>query len=417
MRDERTYTLNPFGRLAVTQALSMVGDACLTVSLAGSIFFSQDLGKSRTQVLLYLALTLAPFTIVGPVVGPLLDRSRLGRRTLLALGSGGRAALCFFMATHLHDLLLYPLAFGVLVLSKGGSVAKSSLVPAVVGDDSKLVEANSRLALIGVAASIGGGLPAAGIVAVFDARWSLYLAAVVQLAASVCAMRIPHTGSPALAETPDERAGLDIPSINLAGTAMAVLRGGVGFLTAFAAFSLKRAGEPAWFYGLVIVASAVGGLLGVVGTPKLRSHVREESMLASALIAPAIIALLSAREGGRIGFVVTAAVLALGASSGRIAFDSLLHRDGPDHVRGRAFARYETRFQLAWVVGALIPVAVLDILTKRVGFFVLALVLAFAGMSYIGALRARYAHGPSGEPPPAPGRDPDEPGSGSSPPG
>ena len=44
----------------------MVGDACLTVSLAGSIFFTQRVGQSRTQVLLYLLLTIAPFAVVGP---------------------------------------------------------------------------------------------------------------------------------------------------------------------------------------------------------------------------------------------------------------------------------------------------------------------------------------------------------------
>ena len=65
-RDPRTYALNPFGRLVAAQAASMVGDACLTVSLAGSIFFTQPLGQSRTQVLLYLLLTIAPFAVVGP---------------------------------------------------------------------------------------------------------------------------------------------------------------------------------------------------------------------------------------------------------------------------------------------------------------------------------------------------------------
>ena len=83
---------------------------------------------------------------------------------------------------------------------------------------------------------------------------------------------------------------------------------------------------------------------------------------------------------------------------GRIAFDSLLHRDGPEHLRGRAFARFETRFQLAWVIGALIPVALLDVLTRRSGFFLLALVLGFAGLSYVGGLRARHQWGPHPQP-------------------
>ncbi len=71
----------------------------------------------------------------------------------------------------------------------------------------------------------------------------------------------------------------------------------------------------------------------------------------------------------------------------------MLQRDGPEHLRGRAFARFETRFQLAWCAGALIPVALLDVLTRRSGFFLLALVLGFAGLSYVGGLRARHEWG------------------------
>ena len=95
-----------------------------------------------------------------------------------------------------------------------------------------------------------------------------------------------------------------------------------------------------------------------------------------------------------VGFSVAAS-----ASSGRIAFDSLVHRDGPEHLRGRAFARFETRFQLSWVAGALIPVALLDVLDLRWGFFALAVVLFFAGLSYVAGLRARRGWGPSPSPP------------------
>ena len=141
-RDPRTYRLNDFGRLAVTHAASVVGDALLTVSLAGSIFFTQDIARSRTQVLLYLVLTIAPFAVVAPVIGPALDRSRAGRRTLMAIGLFARALVCLLMAGNLGTLLLYPLAFAALVLAKGHAVAKSSLVPAVVGDEARLVDAN-----------------------------------------------------------------------------------------------------------------------------------------------------------------------------------------------------------------------------------------------------------------------------------
>jgi hypothetical protein len=397
-RDSRTYALNPFGRLVAAQAASMVGDACLTVSLAGSIFFTQPVGQSRTQVLLYLLLTIAPFAVVGPIIGPALDRSRAGRRTLMAVGCFGRAAVCFLMVGNLDSLFLFPLAFVALVLSKGHAVAKSALLPAVVKDEHALVEANSRLSLVSVVASVVGGLPAAACVYLFDARVSLVFGTAVFALAGVLCMKIPAAGRPSTVETEEERQELAAPSIVFAGTAMAVLRGCVGFLTFQLAFILKGSGQPAWFFGVVLAVSALGGFLGVIATPIMRRRLKEETILAGALVVPAVVALFAARDGGRVGSVAIAFAIAIGAASGRIAFDSLLQRDGPEHLRGRAFARFETRFQLAWCAGALIPVALLDVLTRRSGFFLLAIVLGFAGLSYVGGLRARHQWGPHGRP-------------------
>jgi hypothetical protein len=87
--------------------------------------------------------------------------------------------------------------------------------------------------------------------------------------------------------------------------------------------------------------------------------------------------------------MVAGALVAAGAAGGRVAFDSLLQRDAPDAVRGRSFARFETRFQITWVVGALIPVAIPPIYRDlRVGLFALALALAFSGLSYAAGMRA-----------------------------
>jgi hypothetical protein len=213
------------------------------------------------------------------------------------------------------------------------------------------------------------------------------------------ALRIPQAERVAPPETVEEQVELHAPSIVFSGTAMAVLRGGVGFLTFFLAFRLKQAGEPTWFYGAVLAASVIGGFLGVVLAPFARRRVREETMLAAALLGPALIALVSARDPNRFSVVLVACSIAVAAACARIAFDSLLQRDGPEHLRGRAFARFETRFQLVWVAGALIPVALLDVLTVRTGFFLLAVALAFAGLSYIGGLRSRGDWSRSGSAP------------------
>ncbi len=374
-----------FSRLATAHAASIAGDTIIAVALAGSIFFNVSGAEARPKVLLYLAVTMVPFALLAPVMGPALDRTKGGRRLIVALCAAGRSVLCVLMADDLNTILFYPEAFGALVLSKGYSVAKSALVPAVVEDESALVEANSRLALVGVLAGVVVAPAAAGVSALADARWVLRLGAVVNLVAAFAALRIPRARqvAPPLAQI--EKEELRGESILLASTGMAVLRAGVGFLTFLVAFSLKRRGEPSWFFGAVLAAAAAGGLVGALVAPWLRRRVKEETILIGSLLVPAVVAIFGARGYGRLSVLVVAASVSAGASAGRLAFDSLVQRDAPDAVRGRTFAKFETRFQVAWVAGAFIPVAVP--MQGRLGFLVLAIGLAFAGLSYMGRIR------------------------------
>ena len=207
----------------------------------------------------------------------------------------------------------------------------------------------------------------------------------VFVAGAILATKIPRTRSrpePDQAQEQLERAELHQPSILLAGSAMAVLRGSVGFLLFFSAFSFKDDLLALMFIG---IASGIGGFVGVVAAPLLRKSVREEVIVASALVLPAIFAVFGAVLGGGGGFALTALAVAIGAAGGRLGFDSLLQRDGPDAVRGRAFARFETRFQLVWVIGGMIGVIPF---LPQVGLFLLAIVLGFAAISYVAALRA-----------------------------
>jgi hypothetical protein len=53
-----------------------------------------------------------------------------------------------------------------------------------------------------------------------------------------------------------------------------------------------------------------------------------------------------------------AGAVGFAASAGRLAFDAIVQRDAPDVDHGRSFAGFETRFQLAWVAGAFVPVII-----------------------------------------------------------
>ena len=371
---------SPFSRLAIAHALSVAGDTCVTMALAGSLFFDISPTAARGKVALSLVLTMAPFAIVAPLLGPAIDKRRGGRKFTVAGAAGGRAITALAMAAVVDGLLLFPAAFLTLVLSKAHAVARSSLVPTTVSSDEELVEANAKLALGSAVVGFVAAGPAIAVLQLASSAWTLRLAAVIFALAAIAATRIvqSHPDNPAAKEVGD--AELSDRGIVMAATAMAVLRGMVGFLTFLVAFTFRRAGAPSWWFGVVLAASVGGTLIGAALAPRLRDRVREERMLAGALVAVGAGALVAARLQGRPAAAIAAAVLGLAASAGKLAFDSLVQRDAPDAVQGRSFARFEAIFQLVWVVGALVPVLVP--VPDEVGYFLLMLAALLTAVAY-----------------------------------
>ena len=311
-----------------------------------------------------------------------------------------RAVLCFFMARTINSappegLLIFPLAFGMLVLSKSYSIAKSALVPAVVKNREELVNANSRLALISVVAGFVGGAPAVVVYKLSgdNAAWSLGLATIVFIVASAARVADPEGGRRSTSRsTRRRRRSCTRRASSSPGARWRCCAVGSASSPSSSRSRCSDAGEPAWFFGLVIAGSAIGDFLGNLVAPRSAKLTREEIILAGSILTPAVICLCSPRSDGGFGLLASGFIVGFGAALGRVAFDSLLQRDGPDAVRGRAFARFETRFQLTWVVGALLPVAIAPIYEEpRVGLFILAIVLGFGGLSYLAGMRGAAA--------------------------
>ncbi len=387
---------SPFSRLAVAHALAVAGDSLVTMALAGSLFFSISPGEARGRVALSLVLTMAPFAVVAPLLGPLLDRVRGGRRLIVVGAGAGRAVAALMAARVIDGLLLFPAAFVLLVLSKTHAVAKSSLVPTVVDSKEELVEANSRLALLSAVVGLVVALPGVAVLKLVGSDWVMRLAALCFAGGGLAALRVVQIRP----DDPTRRAAASTEvrdaGIRLAGTAMGVLRGAVGFLTFLLAFGLRREGAPAWIFGVVLVASIVGTLVGNGLAPMARTRLLEEHLLAASLAVVVAGALGAVYVGGRVGVALGAGVLGASASAGKLSFDSLVQRDAPDAAQGRWFARFEAVFQLAWVAGALLPVA-LEIAIE-VGYVALAIACGGAGAVYLTGLRAARGHRATGRP-------------------
>ena len=372
-------------RLASVHALHSAAEACFAVSLAGSLFFGVSVDAARPLLILYLVVTMAPFAVVVPLIGPAIDRIRGGQRGVMLASLAMRAGVFLLLAHDLERLAFYPEAFAALVLAKVYLISKAAIVPRLEPDAGALVKANSLLAVAAAIGGAAGGAAATALLVYADATWVLWAGAAVLLVATAVAAALPATPAPAsvpFLEVPELRS----PFIRTAALAMGSLRLGIGFMTFHLAFVLKRSGQPLWVFGLVLAAGSVGGFSGSIAAPALRRRAGEDRIIKIGLALPVAVAAVAALRFHVLSAMAVAASIGLAGAVARHGFDSLVQRQAPDVDCGRAFARFETQFQLAWVLGALI--AVLARPSGWLGMLVLAAMLAYAAAAYTWEIRA-----------------------------
>ncbi len=402
--------------LARIQGSSSVGDGLITAALAGSVFFNISPDAARARVAAALIVTVAPFAVITPLLGPAIDRAKGGRRGMMVAVNLGRAVVALLMISHIKTLLLFPEALAMLVLKSGSSIASRAIVPKLVDSDRQLVEANSKLALISAIGNIGGVAVGGLSNFIIGPGFVCSLAMLAFATSGVLSFRLPRVAIATEPATEQERAELSSIGIALAGSAMAVMRGIVGFLSFLLAIELRggktgldlqpegsaagaaaalarkanivgNPGAPKWHFGAVLIFAGLGGLVGSRLAPALRTRWLEERILQSALVATMLAAVFAAWSNGLIGTLVLTLAIGTGAAAGKLGFDSLIQRDAPDANWGRSFARFEMRFQFAWVLGALVPT--LLHFPERLGFVVVALAAASAMATYLVGLRSQ----------------------------
>jgi Transmembrane secretion effector len=428
----------------------IAGDTLVTISLAGSLFFSISPTEAKSKVLLYLLLTIAPFAVVSPLLGPAIDRSRNARRAMVVVSAVGRAVLCPFMARDIHSLALFPEAFLVLVFSKVYLVTRGALVPEIAtaegqmasdhsshaAADQYLTEEsvhdgmprhglagwNAQLTLLGTLAGFVFSVPGIILLKTVGSPGVLIFTAFVFIAGAIAGFRLKLPKSNQSHETYDEygdyyddaeyyeddygeyydepvayeghrdaaRADgwddddpdlaavgpLTHPEVTLGLSANSLLRGIAGFLVFLLAFGLRRSHAALWWYGLALSASGIGALVGLSVVPRLRRWMREPQMITLALALVGLAAVGAAYVDDLWAQVGMAFFVGVAGAIGQPAFDAMTQRYVPVAAQGRAFARFATRQQLIWVIGALIPVA---IALPFLGGDVVIAVIAFGG--------------------------------------
>ena len=121
------------------------------VALANTLFFAAATGESKDKVALYLLITIAPFAVVAPLIGPALDRLQHGRRVALAASFALRTGLAVLLISNYDGAtgsypswVLYPCALAMMVLSKSFSVLRSAVTPRVMPPTIDLVRVKGK---------------------------------------------------------------------------------------------------------------------------------------------------------------------------------------------------------------------------------------------------------------------------------
>ena len=375
-------------------------DAAMAVALANTLFFAAASAESKGKVALYLLITIAPFAVIAPLIGPALDRLQHGRRVALAMSFILRTLLAVILIYNYDGAtgsfpswVLYPCALFMMVLSKSFSVLRSAVTPRVMPPTIDLVRVNSRLTVFGLLGGtiLGGGI-AAGVEYAFTRMFhlpgALFVVTAVTIAGAWLSMRIPkwvevtegevpatltyHGGSGPLrrgspdSHPPRQPLGRNIITSLWGNVTIKMM---VGFLFLYPAFVAKSHNASGWvqlgMLGLIGAAAAIGNFAGNATAARLELG-RPALLVVRCAIAVTAISLAAAFTGKLLVVALVALVTSGASAIAKASLDASLQDDLPEHSRASAFGRSESLLQLAWVIGG--ATGVLAYTELRVGF-------------------------------------------------
>jgi MFS family permease len=372
---------------------NFAADSAMAVALANTLFFAAASGESKSKVALYLLITIAPFAVIAPLIGPAIDRLQHGRRVALATSFAIRTGLAVVLIANYDPAtgsfppwVLYPCALGMMVLSKSFSVLRSAVTPRVLPPTIDLVRVNSRLTMFGLlGGTIAGGAAAAGVeylFGLFQLPGALYVCVAVTVVGAFLSMRIPkwvevtegevpttlsyhgpteqfgRLPEPGVTEKTRQPLGRNIITSLWGNCTIKVM---VGFLFLYPAFVAKSHDASGWeqlrILGLIGAAAAIGNFGGNFASARLKLG-HPAQLVVRATIAVTAVALATAVTGNLL-VAAFATLVASGSSAiAKASLDASLQDDLPEESRASAFGRSESLLQLGWVAGGAMGVLI-----------------------------------------------------------
>ncbi|HUR22658.1 MAG TPA: MFS transporter [Acidimicrobiales bacterium] len=366
-----------FRRLFAAHAVSRAGDAFNTVALVVLVF---QLTGSGAGVAGTVAFEIAPFLLLGPVAGLVVDRRP--PRNVMVAADLGRALLAGVLAlSHGSVGLAYFVAFGLSTGSLLFNPAASSLVPDTV-DGGELVEANAGLWSVAVVAQIllaptaGLVIAAFGVGPAFAVNAASYVVSAALLWRLPVPAPVPAVGEPA--PVPAEPAPATRGWHGVWAGAHAVRADPL--LTRLAVVQVLAALSAGATSGLLVVLagdwldvgpSGFGGLLGAIGVGAaggpllLRRRIRpgHPGWLFGPYALRGCVDLVLAAVSTPLVAGGGLLLYGVGTSTGMVAYQSTLQTAVPAAVRGRAFAFYD----VTWNAGRLVSLGLGGLLAEAIG--------------------------------------------------
>lgn len=369
-------------------------DAAMAVALANTLFFAAATGESKGRVALYLLITIAPFAVVAPFIGPALDRLQHGRRVALAASFALRTALAVLLIMNYDgptgsfpSWVLYPCALAMMVFSKSFSVLRSAVTPRVMPPTIDLVRVNARLTTFGLlGGTIVGGAIAGGVefacTHLFKLPGALFVVIAVTIAGAMLSMRIPRWVEVTAGEVPAtlsyrqdseplrrswhqevsgalrQPLGRNIITSLWGNCTIKVM---VGFLFLYPAFVAKAHQANGWaqiaMLGMIGAAAGIGNFVGNFTSARLKLG-RPAVLVVRCTVAVSAVALAAAVAGNLMLAVIATLVTSGSSAIAKASLDASLQNDLPEESRASGFGRSESTLQLAWVLGGALGVLV-----------------------------------------------------------
>jgi MFS family permease len=370
------------------QVVSSFGDWLYVVALG---ILAYEITGSATVVAVLTFARLLPYAVLLPLSGVLADRGN--RKALMISADLGRGAcmLGLLFAGQEGTLwIAYPLVFLATVFSSLFKPAMSSVLPAIVGDEEHLVEANSIWSQMdSVSFVLGPAL--GGVLALLGAPELAYVingATFLVSAATLLFVHIPPREAPETAEDDEEEGWL---SETLAGFRF-LFRENEGVLAALtvAFVGLSFTGGGIWTLILVLSEEAfglgtegsgflnsvygVGGVVGGLAAGYLASKVRLGPAVIWSIGAGSVVFMcLGISPAGVLPFVIMFVVGILDTMVD-VNGTTIIQTGTPEELLGRVFGAFDSVLILATLAGALIGGPLIDLLGPRITTVVFAVV-------------------------------------------